>query len=144
MTCGYAGVLTGDNDELIQCVPDLTGMKSEVIIQKSHRYGFDHAIRATGVKLIEIETTDDLKKAVSPRTAMMHFTNFLNSAGQIKVDEWARLAREYHLPCFNDASADTPPVSHLWDYVNMGYDMVTFSGGKAIRGPQCAGLLLGP
>ena len=143
MTCGYAGVLTGDNDELIRRLPDLTGMKSEVIIQKAHRYGFDHAIRATGVKLIEIETIEDLKKAISPRTAMMHFANFRNSEGQIKLDEWVRLAREYHLPCFNDAAADTPPVSHLWDYVKMGYDMVAFSGGKAMRGPQCAGLLLG-
>ena len=42
-----------------------------------------------------------------------------------------------------DAAADTPPVSHLWDYANMGYDLICFSGGKAIRGPQCAGLLLG-
>jgi L-seryl-tRNA(Ser) seleniumtransferase len=74
---------------------------------------------------------------------MMHFTNFANAAGQIKVDEWPRLAKQYNLPCMNDAAADTPPVSHLWDYTNMGYDLVTFSGGKAIRGPQCAGLLIG-
>lgn len=143
MTCGYAGVLTGDNEELIKQLPDLTGMKSEVIIQKSHRYAFDHQIRATGVKLVEVETRDDLPKAVSPRTAMMHFTNYANAAGRIKVDEWVKLAMQHHLPCFNDAAADTPPVSHLWDYVNMGYDLVAFSGGKAMRGPQCAGLLLG-
>ncbi|MGH9403353.1 MAG: aminotransferase class V-fold PLP-dependent enzyme [Terriglobia bacterium] len=143
MTCGYAGVLTGDNDELIKRLPDLTGMKSEVIIQKAHRYAFDHQIRATGVKLVEVETRDDVYKAVSPRTAMMHFTNFANAAGQIKVDEWVKLAMQRRLPCFNDAAADTPPVSHLWDYVNMGYDLVAFSGGKAMRGPQCAGLLLG-
>jgi len=74
---------------------------------------------------------------------MMHFTNFANEAGQIKVDEWAKLAKEYKIPCFNDAAADTPPVSHLWDYTNLGYDLVAFSGGKAIRGPQCAGLLIG-
>lgn len=143
MTCGYAGVLTGDNDELIKRLPDLTGMKSEVIIQKAHRYAFDHQIRATGVKLVEVETRDDVHKAVSSRTAMMHFTNFANAAGQIKVDEWVKLAMQLRLPCFNDAAADTPPVSHLWDYANMGYDLVAFSGGKALRGPQCAGLLLG-
>lgn len=141
--CGYSGVLTKDNPDFIKQLPDLTGMKSEVIIQKSHRYPFDHQIRATGVKLVEIVTQDDLRKAVSPRTAMMHFTNYANAAGQIKVDEWVQLARQYHLPCFNDAAADTPPVSHLWDYTKMGYDLVTFSGGKAIRGPQCAGLLMG-
>ena len=54
-----------------------------------------------------------------------------------------KLAKEYKIPCMNDAAADTPPVSHLWDYANMGYDLITFSGGKAIRGPQCAGMLLG-
>lgn len=143
ITCGYAGVLTGDNEEFIRRVPDLTGMKSEVIIQRRHRYPFDHQIRATGVKLIEIETPEDLRKAVSPRTAMMHFTNYLNGAGRIKVDEWVKLSMQYKLPCFNDAAADTPPISRLWEYVNMGYDLVTFSGGKDIRGPQCAGLLLG-
>ncbi|MGH9405675.1 MAG: aminotransferase class V-fold PLP-dependent enzyme [Terriglobia bacterium] len=143
MTCGYAGILTGRNEEFIKRVPDLTGMKSEVIIQKSHRYAFDHQIRATGVKLIEVETPDDVRKAAGPQTAAMHFTNFANGAGRIKVDAWVKLAKECNLPCFNDAAADTPPVSHLWDYVNMGYDFVAFSGGKAIRGPQCAGLLLG-
>jgi L-seryl-tRNA(Ser) seleniumtransferase len=140
---GLAGILTGNNEKLIQQLPDLTGMKSEVIIQKSHRNPFDHQLRTTGVKLIEIETREQLRSAVNERTAMMHFTNFANAAGQIKVDEWPKLAMEYKLPSMNDAAADTPPVSHLWDYTNMGYDLVTFSGGKAIRGPQCAGLLIG-
>jgi len=140
---GLAGILTGDNETFIKQLPDLTGMKSEVIIQKSHRNPFDHQLRSTGVKLIEIESRDDLHKAVGPRTAMMHFTNFANAAGQIKVDEWPKLAKQYNVPCFNDAAADTPPVSHLWEYTKIGYDLVAFSGGKAIRGPQCAGLLIG-
>jgi len=140
---GLAGILTGDNEALIRQLPDLTGMKSEVIIQKSHRNPFDHQLRNTGIKLIEIENREQLQQAVNERTAMMHFTNFANAAGQIKVDEWAKLAKQYGVPCMNDAAADTPPVSHLWDYTNMGYDLVTFSGGKAIRGPQCAGLLIG-
>jgi uncharacterized pyridoxal phosphate-dependent enzyme len=140
---GLAGILTADNETLIKQLPDLTGMKSEVIIQKSHRNPFDHQLRTTGVKLVEIETRDQLRRAISDRTAMMHFSNFANPDGQIKVDEWVKLGKQYNLPCMNDAAADTPPVSHLWDYANMGYDLVTFSGGKAIRGPQCAGLLLG-
>jgi uncharacterized pyridoxal phosphate-dependent enzyme len=143
MQSGLAGILTGDNEQFIQQLPDLTGMKSEVIIQKTHRNGFDHQLRSTGVKLIEIETREDLRKAVSAKTAMMHFSNFANAAGKIKVDEWVKLSKEYKIPCFNDAAADTPPVSHLWDYANMGYDLIAFSGGKAIRGPQCAGLLIG-
>ncbi|HZP61833.1 MAG TPA: aminotransferase class V-fold PLP-dependent enzyme [Terriglobales bacterium] len=143
MQSGLAGILTGDNESLIRQLPDLTGMKSEVIIQKSHRNPFDHQLRATGIKLVEVETREQLRRAVNERTAMMHFTNFANAAGQIKVDEWVKLGKELKIPCMNDAAADTPPVSHLWDYANMGYDLITFSGGKAIRGPQCAGMLIG-
>jgi len=140
---GLAGILTGDNEALIRQLPDLTGMKSEVIIQKTHRNPFDHQLRSTGIRLIEIETREQLRQALNDRTAMMHFSNFANAAGQIKVDEWVRLAKQYNVPCMNDAAADTPPVSHLWDYAYLGYDLITFSGGKAIRGPQCAGMLIG-
>ncbi len=143
MQSGLAGILTGNDEARIRQIPDLTGMKSEVIIQKSHRNPFDHQLRNTGVKLIEIETREQFRQAVSERTAMMHFSNFANAAGQIKVDEWVKLSKQYNIPCMNDAAADTPPVSHLWDYANMGYDLITFSGGKAMRGPQCAGLLIG-
>jgi L-seryl-tRNA(Ser) seleniumtransferase len=143
MQSGLSGILTGGNPKFIQQLPDLTGMKSEVIIQKSHRNPFDHQLRSTGVNLIEIETRDELKKAINSKTAMLHFTNFANAAGQIKVDEWPRIGKDHNIPTFIDAAADTPPVSHLWDYATMGYDLIAFSGGKAIRGPQCAGLLLG-
>src|SRR5436189_1928271 len=143
MQSGLAGILTGSSETYIKQLPDLTGLKSEVIIQKSHRNPFDHQLRGTGVKLIEIETREQLRRAVNDRTAMMHFTNFANAAGKIKVDEWPKLAKQYNVPCMIDAAADTPPVSHLWDYANMGYDLITFSGGKAMRGPQCAGLLIG-
>src|SRR5947209_11401921 len=98
MQSGLAGILTGDNDQFIQQLPDLTGMKSEVIIQKSHRNGFDHQLRSTGIKLIEVETRDDLRRAVNNKTAMMHFSNFANAAGEIKVDEWLKLAKEYKIP----------------------------------------------
>lgn len=141
---GYAATLTGDNEEYIRQIPDLTGMpRTEVIIQKSHRYAFDHQIRQTGVKLIEVETREQLIAAINPRTAAMHFTNFQNDAGRIKVDEFAKLGQQYKVPTFNDASADAPPVSRLWKYTELGFDLVTFSGGKDIRGPQAAGLLMG-
>jgi len=143
MQSGLAGILTGSNEEFIKQIPDLTGMKSEVIIQKSHRNPFDHQLRNTGIKLVVIETREELRNAVNEKTAMMHFSNFANAAGQIKVDEWIKLGKEYKIPCMNDAAADTPPVSHLTDYAKMGYDLITFSGGKAIRGPQCAGMLIG-
>ena len=143
MESGLAGILTGNNPKFIEQIPDLTGMKSEVIIQKSHRNPFDHQLRNTGIKLVVIETREELRSAVNEKTALMHFSNFADSQGQIKVEEWIRLSQELKVPAMIDAAADTPPVSHLWDYANMGYDLICFSGGKAIRGPQCAGLLIG-
>ena len=143
MQSGLAGILTGNNPKFIEQLPDLTGMKSEVLIQKSHRNPFDHQLRSTGIKLVVVESPDDVKRAIGPQTAMMHFSNFANDEGQIKVEEWLKLAHDHQIPAFIDAAADTPPVSHLWDYANMGYDLICFSGGKAIRGPQCAGLLIG-
>src|SRR5260370_482546 len=88
MQSGLAGILTGDNPKFIEQIPDLTGMKSEVIIQKSHRNPFDHQLRNTGAKLVVIETRDDLRKAINAKTAMMHFSNFANEDGKIKIDEW--------------------------------------------------------
>jgi len=143
MQSGLAGILTGNNEQFIQQLPDLTGMKSEVVIQKSHRNPFDHQLRSTGIKLVVIETKEQLLNAINPNTAMMHFSNFANADGQIKVEEWVKIAHDHKIPAFIDAAADTPPVSHLWDYANMGYDLIAFSGGKAMRGPQCAGLLIG-
>ena len=143
MQSGLAGILTGNKQAFIQQLPDLGGMKSEVIIQKSHRNPFDHQLRSTGVKLVAIETREQLHDAINERTAMMHFSNFADAAGQIKVDEWLKLAQENKIPAMIDAAADTPPVSNLWRFAHMGYDLIVFSGGKAIRGPQCAGLLLG-
>ena len=140
---GYSGILTGNNETYIKQIPDLTGLKSEVIIQKAHRSPWDHQIRATGVKMIEVETVSDVHNAINERTAAMHFLNLADPTGQIKREEWLKLAHAANLPAFIDAAADTPPKSHLWDYANMGYDLISFSGGKAMRGPQCTGLLIG-
>jgi uncharacterized pyridoxal phosphate-dependent enzyme len=143
--CGVAGTLTGENKELIRQLPDLTGMKSEVLMLKSQHlpYEYNPQILASGVKIIEVESPDDVRRAVSEKTALMFFANYLDDTSEIKVAEWAKLGKQYNVPTFNDCAADTPPVSHLTDYNNMGYDLVAFSGGKALRGPQCSGLLLG-
>jgi uncharacterized pyridoxal phosphate-dependent enzyme len=140
---GYSGILTGSNAAYIKQIPDLTGLKSEVIVQKSHRSPWNHQIRATGVKIIEVETVADVHNAINERTAAMHFLNLADPNGQIDREDWLQLAHSAKLPAFIDAAADTPPKSHLWDYANMGYDLISFSGGKAMRGPQCSGLLIG-
>jgi D-glucosaminate-6-phosphate ammonia-lyase len=143
LTCGTAGCITGTDQKAIRQLPDLTGLKSEVIIQKSHRYGYDHAVRSTGVRLVEVETAEELERAVNPKTAMMLFFNDADPRGQIKAAEFVALGKKHNIPTFNDASADVPPVGNLTKYIKMGFDLVTYSGGKGIRGPQSAGVLVG-
>jgi L-seryl-tRNA(Ser) seleniumtransferase len=143
MTCGTAACVTGTDQKAIQRLPDLTGLKSEVIIQKAHRYGYDHAVRAVGVRLVEVETPEELERAVNPKTAMMLYFNDAEGRGKIKAADFVALGKKHNVPTFNDASADVPPVENLTKYTKMGFDLVTFSGGKGIRGPQSAGVLVG-
>src|SRR5437667_681609 len=86
MQSGLAGILTGNNPKFIEQLPDLAGMKSEVIIQTSHQNGLHPQLHSTGVKLVEVESREDVKRAINSQTAMMHFSNFANAAGQIKLD----------------------------------------------------------
>ena len=143
LTLGTAAVLTGTDRQKIVDLPNLTTMKSDVIVQKSHRFGYEHAVRNCGVRLVEVETPDDLERAVSEKTAMMLFYNNNNKEGRIQDEEFVRLGKKHGVPTLNDAAADVPPVDNLWKYTSMGFDLVAFSGGKGIRGPQSAGLLLG-
>jgi L-seryl-tRNA(Ser) seleniumtransferase len=143
LTLGTAAVLTGTDRRKIVDLPNLAGMKSEVIIQKSHRFGYDHAVRNCGVRLVEVETADELSRAVNEKTAMMLFYNNNNREGRIQDEEFVRLGKQHGIATFNDAAADVPPVENLWKYTQMGFDLVTFSGGKGIRGPQSSGILLG-
>ncbi len=143
LTLGTAAVLTGTDRQKMVDLPNLAGMKSEVIIQKSHRFGYDHAVRNCGVRLVEVESREDLERAIGPQTAMMLFYNNNNTVGRIRDEEFTQLGKKHSVPTFNDAAADVPPVENLWKYTAMGFDLVTFSGGKGIRGPQSAGLLLG-
>ena len=140
---GYAGILTGNNPAFITQIPDLTGMKSEVLIQRAHRSGWDHQIRTSGAKIIEVETVEDVHRAMNERTAAMHFQNLSDPDGKINRADWLKLAHAANLPAFLDAAADVPPKSRLTEYANMGFDLITISGGKAIRGPQVSGLLMG-
>jgi D-glucosaminate-6-phosphate ammonia-lyase len=143
LTLGTAACVAGKDQQKIRRLPDTTGMKNEVIIQKSHRYGYDHAVRNVGIKMIEVETREELERAANERTAMMLFFNANDPIGQIKAEEFAQLGKKLGVPTFNDAAADVPPVENLWRYTKMGFDLVTFSGGKGLRGPQCSGLLIG-
>jgi L-seryl-tRNA(Ser) seleniumtransferase len=144
ITLGTAGILTGGDTEKADRIPnDMAGLKTEVIVQKTHRVGYDHAIRNCGVKMIEVETRKELESAINEKTAMLWFLNNSNPLGKIRDVEFVEIARKYKIPSMNDCAADVPPVENLWKYTQMGFDLVCFSGGKGLRGPQSAGLLLG-
>jgi L-seryl-tRNA(Ser) seleniumtransferase len=143
LTLATAAAMTLGNRSAMHSIPtDVTGIKNEVIAQKGHRYEYDHAIRNCGAKFVEVVTLAEYEAAFTDRTVM---TNFFNAAetGEISREDWIRVAHKHNVPCLNDAAADVPPISNLWNYTQMGFDMVAFSGGKGMRGPQNAGLLLG-
>ena len=143
LTLGTAAAITGKNPDFIRRLPDAADLKNEVIVQKSHRYGYDHAVRNCGVKLVEVETREEFARAVNDRTALMLFFNANEPVGKIKLAEFVEFGKKHGVPTFNDAAADVPPVENLSKYIKMGFDLVTFSGGKGLRGPQSTGLLLG-
>lgn len=143
LTLGTAACITLGNAPAIVSIPtDMSGLKNEVIVQKSHRYEYDHALRNCGIRFVEVETLEQYEAAFTDKTVMAHFFNAAEG-GAISREDWVRIAHQHNIPCFNDAAADVPPISNLWAYTQMGFDLVTFSGGKGIRGPQCTGLLLG-
>jgi L-seryl-tRNA(Ser) seleniumtransferase len=144
MVVGYAAMMTEDLEERIKLCPDVaTFPRNEVIIQKAHRYAFDHQIRQTGAKLVEVTTREEMIAAINPKTVAIHFTNIQSDRGKVSGPETVEIAKAHGIYTFNDASADVPPVSRLWEYPAVGFDMVTFSGGKDICGPQASGILIG-
>ena len=159
VTSGASGAITLATAACLQYANNITpmampqaidGLKNQVIVQRAHRYGYDHAMFLCGARVTEVVTLDDYKRACAAGNAIM--TNFFNAAeeedgvagtAQIGREEWLRVAHEHNIPCHLDAAADMPPISNLWKYTGMGFDLVAFSGGKGMRGPQNAGLLLG-
>ena len=140
---GVAAAVTRGDPSQIKRLPDTAGMKNEVVLQKAHHSCYDNQMTDVGVKLIDVDTAADVKRAVNDRTALMFFMNYAEAEGKIKRREWIELAGKYRVPTLLDAAADVPPVERLSEYNRMGFDLVAFSGGKAIRGPNDTGLLLG-
>jgi D-glucosaminate-6-phosphate ammonia-lyase len=137
-------VTAGDDPMKIDRLPDLTGMKSEIIIQKAHRNSYDHAFRMVGVTLVEVETADDIRRAINPKTAALAMVLSHNSLGhKVELEEMVALAHAASLPLILDAAAEIPPAENLRKFTKIGADLVAFSGGKNLRGPQCSGMLLG-
>jgi L-seryl-tRNA(Ser) seleniumtransferase len=143
LTLSTAACVAGSDRDRIRRIPDTSGMKNEVLVQRTHRVGYDHAIRNAGVRLIEVETREQLEAAINDRTAMLFFLNSSDPRGQIHHEEFVAIGKKHKIPTLIDAAADVPPVDNLWRFTKMGFDLVGFSGGKGLRGPQSTGLLLG-
>ena len=143
LVLGTAAVLTGTDREKVAMLPNLENLKSEVIVQKSHNHGYVHALTNTGVTIVEIETVEELEKAINEKTAMMWFLNYAGPSGQINDQEWVALGKKHNIPTMIDMAADSTPVTNLWKFNDMGFDLVCVSGGKGLTGPQSAGILMG-
>ncbi len=141
---GMAGVLSGTDLKKVSKIPALDDtMKSEVILQKAHNDGYAHALSNCGVKLITVETREELENAIGEKTAMMYFINYQASLGKIQHEDWLQIARKHQIPTMIDMAADLPPKENLWKFHDMGFDLVCVSGGKFMRGPQSTGILSG-
>jgi D-glucosaminate-6-phosphate ammonia-lyase len=138
-----AACLAGKDLERVRRLPEIIGVKNEVIMQRVHRFEYDHAIRNAGAKIVEIETVEELKAGVSERTAMMFFLNSADSKGKIRREEFARLANGLKIPVLIDAAADLPPVENLHILTRMGYDLVGFSGGEEFARAAVLGAFVG-
>jgi len=152
VTCGAAAALClsacavttlGERERMLR-LPDLTGMKSKMVIQKRHRNMYDHAFRMVGLKLVDVESAGQMRAAIDSDTAAVAYVESHHVLGApVSLEETVEIAHKAGVPVILDAAAELPPASNLSKFVKMGVDMVAFSGGKNLRAPQCSGLLLG-
>lgn len=143
MVLGTAACMTRGDEELMRQLPDTSGMPDEIVIQKKHRYTYDRALTVAGSRLVEVQTEADVRSAVGERTAMMFFLQPTQQGDDIPAARYIALAKELGVPSFCDAATTTPPALNVLETVRQGFDLVCYSGGKGLRGPYSAGLLLG-
>jgi L-seryl-tRNA(Ser) seleniumtransferase len=144
LVLGTAGILTGMDKTKVALLPDVSGFeRNEVILQKTHSGSYDHALTNTGIKRVFVETVEEMEAAINSKTAMTWFYNEADPWGKIGHQQWLALSKKHKIPAMIDIAADVPPVENLWKFNDLGYDVVCVSGGKAIRGPQSAGILMG-
>lgn len=152
LTLGTAACLAGMDVSKMDRLPDTTGMKNEVVVQKGHRNAYDHAVRAAGVTFVEVGTLGypgaggtfgwQIEDAITDRTVAV-FCPILDTPGTLPLPEVAEIAHTKGVPVIVDAAAELPPRSNLQRFITEGADLVAFSGGKAIGGPQSSGVLAG-
>jgi L-seryl-tRNA(Ser) seleniumtransferase len=149
---GTAACVAGLDISKMERLPDTVGMKNEVIVQRPHRNSYDHAIRAVGVRLVEVGWLGhpaprpvqpwELEAAINERTAAIYWP-VMEGTPTVGLAEVVAIAHKHGVPVLVDAAAALPPTANLWAFIEAGADLVTFSGGKALRGPQASGILAG-
>ena len=147
LTLSMAACMTGLDPEKMNRLPDATGMKNEVIIQRGHRNDYDHALRAAGARVKEIgynyaTFAYELERAIDEKTAAVFYLAGI-ADGSLPIDRVTDIAAGKGVPVIVDASAELPPRENLRRFIGHGADLVVFSGGKHIRGPQSSGFICG-
>ncbi|HEY8291162.1 MAG TPA: aminotransferase class V-fold PLP-dependent enzyme [Thermomicrobiales bacterium] len=144
-----AGILAGTDPGKIERLPDSTGMKNEAIIHRAHRNGYDHAVRVAGAKVVEVgyghgTIPYQLEAAFTEQTALVEYlASPWASRGALPLAQTCAIAHKHGIPVLVDAAAMLPPAENLTRFIAEGADLVTFSGGKGLRGPQSSGILAG-
>jgi len=145
ITLMAAACMAGDDRKRIARLPDTTGMKHKFVVQRSHRNPFDQALRLPGGEFVEIEgNAAELAEGLDDQVAGVYYTIAWFCRGEVlPLAQVAEIAHQHGIPVIVDAAAEVPPVANLRRFIVEGADLVAFSGGKAIRGPQSSGFLLG-
>lgn len=154
LTLGTAAILAGLDPGKMERLPDTTGMKNEFIISREQRNGYDHSVRLAGARLVEVGMNEQVAGAGVRRTEAWEYEVAIteNTVGvaytvtadsQPPLEEVLEVAHRHDIPVLVDAAAQLPPISNLRRFIELGADLVTFSGGKALRGPQSTGILCG-
>ena len=144
-----AACIAGADREKRGRLPYSEGMANEVIVYKHNRVGYDFAMRQAGAKLVEVGVESEaalteLEAAITDQTAaILYFYNVSRMGGMVPTEKAIEIAHRHDVPFIVDAAAQIPPVANLWRFTQMGADLVLFSGGKGLRGPQASGLILG-
>jgi L-seryl-tRNA(Ser) seleniumtransferase len=144
-----AAVMAGDNEAKIMQLPDTAGMKNEAIMIKCHRILYDQALLLSGIKIKEVgaasfTSIDQIEQAITDNTALFFFVSEAEQMrGSVPIKDIIRVMHSREIPVVVDAAAEIPPKSNIIKYLELGADLVLFSGGKEIRGPQSSGLILG-
>lgn len=142
ITAGTAGCVTGGDPDKIWMIPNITGMKDEVVVPSYSRSAYDAGCKAVGVRMVQVANVEELKAALGPRTAMVYLLSGAGSNnGPLSLKIISEITKPMGIPILIDAAAEGPENPN--PHIQQGADLVAYSGGKFMRGPQCAGLLIG-